>query len=167
MSTSSWSSNPCVLLVRHAKARSRAGWEGDDSRRPLTRGGRAQADQLVQLLSAFSPERVLSSPHTRCHDTVGPLAKSLGLVVETTDALAEGNATSAIDLVRSLAGTRAVACTHGDIVPAVLDSISRKDGVEIPSPALWAKGSVWILEAGDGASFRSAAYVPAPPARPS
>ena len=61
-----------LLVVRHAKARSRAHWLGGEADRPLTSAGRRQARGLAGLLACWQPERMLSSPWARCMQTLGP-----------------------------------------------------------------------------------------------
>ena len=135
-----------VLLVRHATAGDRQAWEGDDRLRPLDERGRRQAAALVGQLADFRVERVLSSPHLRCVQTVEPLARARGLAVEETQALVEGNATRAVALVGELAATDAVLCTHGDLVPPILDAFLPGSHHEQSE-----KGSTWVLElAGPG-----------------
>lgn len=173
-----------LIVVRHASAGSRGSWDGPDHLRPLDRKGRRQAEGLARALSTQKrdqPGAILSSPYVRCYQTVEPLATSLGMSVEEEPALAEGRARDAIRLARSLidagpgpvdpppaeppAGPRPAAalpttvlCTHGDIVPALLDEAAG-DGVEVGPDARWAKGSVWVLE-GRGGRFTAAHYRP-------
>jgi broad specificity phosphatase PhoE len=149
-----------LLIVRHAKARSRSRWEGDDRLRPLTKSGRAQAAGLASVLAPFGPRRVLSSPFVRCIETVEPLASALGLVPEEDEALAEGSIDAAVERVRSLAGEPVALCTHGDVVPAVLDAL--RDALVIPGVPRWEKGSTWVLEANEKGEFLSASYIPPP-----
>src|SRR5437868_1792545 len=73
-----------VFLVRHADAKSRANWPGDDVDRPLTRKGEAQAWGLVDLLHHSRIKRILSSPAVRCIETVKPLASKVGVPVKDT-----------------------------------------------------------------------------------
>src|SRR3984893_7464329 len=80
-----------TYLVRHAKAGSRRDWEGPDECRPLTAAGRLQAAAIAERLRARPVTRLLSSPYLRCVQTLEPLAKELGLVVECDDDLAEGS----------------------------------------------------------------------------
>jgi 8-oxo-dGTP diphosphatase len=103
---------------------------------------------------------VLSSPYVRCVQTVQPLAEAVGLDVEQTPALAEGNAPQAVKLIHELAGTNAALCTHGDVIPTVLQSLEA-EGVQIVSPLEWRKGSTWVLHTDDGSPTR-ATYVPRP-----
>jgi broad specificity phosphatase PhoE len=152
-----------ILLVRHAKASNRYRWEGDDRLRPLTKKGREQASLLVEALAPLAPERILSSPYTRCVQTVEPLGETLGLPIERTEALAEGHTPSALHLLRSLSDQRVVTCGHGDVIPEILWALGDRDGLKLPPDLRWAKGSTWMLE-GAGGRFSSARYLP--PRRP-
>jgi 8-oxo-dGTP diphosphatase len=105
---------PPLLVVRHATAGDRENWDGDDARRPLDKRGRKQAEALVDRLSGFEVERILSSPMDRCVQTVEPLARARGLELETSDELAEGAGAKRVRaLLHDLAGEAAVVCGHG------------------------------------------------------
>ena len=106
-----------VLLVRHAHALARSGWRGDDRDRDLSARGRGQSAALVPILREFKPERILSSPYSRCVDTVVPLATAMGIDVEPDDALAEGAGYDAVRLVRSVGDRVSVLCSHGRCDP--------------------------------------------------
>jgi broad specificity phosphatase PhoE len=152
-----------VLLVRHAKAGDRSSWTGPDEERPLSGKGRRQAGALIDALGDWKPKRVLSSRYARCVETVDPIAKKLGLRVERIDSLVEGAAIRdtlrLIDEV--LADGDAVLCSHGDVIPAVIDALIERDGLELPDEYGWAKGSTWILEGSPG-HVTAARYI-APP----
>jgi 8-oxo-(d)GTP phosphatase len=105
------------VLLRHASAGDRDHWDGPDLLRPLDERGRRQAAELVELLRPFGLRRVVSSPYTRCVDTVAPLAKALGVPLEEDERLAEGAAPGADELLRE---DGVLACTHGDVVVDVL-----------------------------------------------
>lgn len=149
-----------VLLVRHAHAGERGKWRGDDAKRPLDKRGRLQADALIPIVRRYEPVRVLSSPAVRCVETVEPVAESLGLVVERVDDLAEGNSKEAIRMVKGLAKKAwVVLCSHGDVVPDVLDALTA-DGLEgWREVERCQKGSVWVVES-KGGRFTKATYVP-------
>ena len=106
-----------AVLLRHASAGDRSDWDGDDRLRPLDARGRRQALALVELLPPLGIRRVLSSPYTRCAETVEPLAAALGLPLELDDRLVEGAGAAAAEL---LAEDGVVACTHGDVVERLL-----------------------------------------------
>lgn len=151
-----------LYLVRHAKAGSRHQFDGPDHLRPLSKKGRQQADGLVRILADRRVERVLSSPYVRCVETVQPLADKLGLTVEPADALAEGARTrDAMALVRSLAGTDWVACSHGDVIPKILESLAHDDGLPLPQDYPCAKGSTWDVIGNNGRDM-DAHYIPPP-----
>jgi phosphohistidine phosphatase SixA len=150
-----------VVLVRHAQALPRSAWEGDDRERVLSERGRKQSRLLVAALRGYKPRRILSSPYLRCMETVGPLAKELGLEVEPEEALAEACGPDALKLVRSLAAERVVLCTHGDIIPEVLQALSVEDGLALGRNPRFAKSSAWVLDHGKG-RFVKATYVRAP-----
>ncbi|MGI8684635.1 MAG: SixA phosphatase family protein [Acidimicrobiales bacterium] len=156
-----------VLLVRHAVALSRRSWAGDDVERPLDKRGHRQATALVKALEPFDVVRVLSSPAVRCIATVEPLAVARGLEVKPGDELFEGNGRRALALVRSLAesdaggadGPAIVLCSHGDVIPEVLDLLAH-EGADLGPERRSQKGSVWVLHRGPkGVAGR---YLPPP-----
>ena len=122
--------------------------------------GRDQAMRLVALWRDQPLTRVLSSPFVRCVQTVEPLAAALDLDVEETEALAEGHADEALTLIEKLADQDAALCTHGDVIPEVLQSLEAR-GVQILAQWQWRKGSTWVLHSEDG-SLTRATYVPRP-----
>lgn len=122
--------------------------------------GRDQALRLMALWRDQPLGRVLSSPVARCVQTVQPLADALGMNVEEHDALAEGRAADALALIHDLAGEDAALCTHGDVIPQVLQALEAQ-GVQILAEWKWRKGSTWVLHSEDGAFVR-ATYVPRP-----
>ncbi|HLI55427.1 MAG TPA: phosphoglycerate mutase family protein [Actinomycetota bacterium] len=133
-------------LVRHAEAGWRQAWNGQDELRPLTHEGRRQAAGLIGALAGAEVARILTSPFVRCVETVEPLAEARGLPAEAVPELAEGaGPTGAMSLL--LSGP-IVACSHGDVIEAVLDALSgagvrlagRMAGLET------LKGAVWVLE---------------------
>lgn len=147
-----------VVLVRHASAGERGDFDGDDRLRPLDERGRRQSEALAKALAGLPVERILSSPARRCVQTVEPLGQGRGLSVEIIPDLFEGCAEEAVELIRSLAGSDVVACTHGDIVPALLDHVARFDGVRFPPNPRYPKGSAWIL-ASTRSGFSDAEFI--------
>jgi broad specificity phosphatase PhoE len=151
-----------IYLVRHAKAGERGAGDGDDRLRPLSGRGHFQAAELVEVLRDAQFERVLSSPYVRCMETVVPLAGMRGLAIEPSDALAEGAALDEVlALVRKHTGHGAVLCTHGDVMPMLLDYYART-GVDIGPTPQWPKGCTWVLETDPTGEVRSAQYLPPP-----
>src|SRR5262245_59107022 len=103
-------------LIRHAKAGRREDAGPNDRSRPLTRAGEYQARCLVEQFDGQRVERILSSPHLRCRQTVEPLAARRGLSVEIVPCLAEETPTDAVlELVGRLDARATVLCSHGDV----------------------------------------------------
>lgn len=153
-----------LLLVRHAEAESRSAWSDIDVLRPLSPRGRRQAHGLVHVLGdRFPLGRLVVSPSLRCIDTLAPLAALVGLSLEVAAALAEGSdPMSAVALARTALepGAALALCSHGDVIPNVLEVLHAADGLDLgPSPRCQ-KGSTWVVEG--GAVFTTATYIPPP-----
>lgn len=121
---------PPVVLVRHAKAVPRRNWTGDDPLRPLAPAGTRQALSLVPLLATLSPGQVLTSPSTRCVQTIRPFGLAVGIAATPVPALSQeaftDDPSAAPALVESLLAARVpggravVVCTHRPVLDAVL-----------------------------------------------
>lgn len=134
-----------IFLVRHGQAGNRSSWDGDDRDRPLSDRGEAQAEALAELLAGRPIRRVVSSPFTRCQQTVMPLAKRLGLDVEADERLAEGESfVPALALIEQLPDD-SVLCSHGDLVPELIDALVRR-GLEVVGTPDGRKGARWEIE---------------------
>ena len=126
-----------LVVVRHARARKRDKWKGPDPKRPLTRRGIAQAQNLAPVLEAFGVTRLLSSSSTRCLQTVRPHAKIAALAVEERFELSEegfepGTAQALLDeLLRS--GTSSAVCSHRPVLPQLFELLGQSE--EPLSPA--------------------------------
>ena len=148
-----------LYLVRHGAAGDRQSWPGDDSLRPLSRRGEMQAAGLAKTLAEHRIEAIFTSPYVRCVQTVQPLADETGLEIVEHPALAEGEGGKATrDLVRSLIGINAVLCSHGDVIPAVMDWMVNK-GMTLKSDFDCKKGSTWEVTVRGGV-FHKADYLP-------
>jgi 8-oxo-dGTP diphosphatase len=146
-----------VYLVRHAKAGSRSRWEGSDRVRPLTDKGRRQADAIAARLVDAGVERILTSPYTRCWETVQPLASKLGLLVEESPGLEEGQwLTTSLAVFEDACATTAVLCSHGDVIGDLLMHLERS-GVDLGADPKFEKGSIWTFTVDDG-RITGAAY---------
>jgi broad specificity phosphatase PhoE len=151
-----------IYLIRHAKAGDRDTWLDDDRLRPLSGRGHRQSRELIDILADASFERVLSSPFVRCMETVVPIAGVRGRSVEPVEALAEGaRLDDALALVQKHATSGAVMCTHGDVMPMLLDHYAAS-GVEVPSAREWPKGCTWVLDTDATGDVVRARYIPAP-----
>lgn len=120
-----------LLVLRHAKARPRAAWQGADVGRPLADLGRRQARALVPLLQAYDVQRVLTSDAARCTATVQPYAREALIDLESEHALSEDGADPA-GLTRTIrelvsARTRAVVCSHRPVLPELFTALGVPD----------------------------------------
>lgn len=124
-----------VIVLRHAKATPRSDWMGgrtvDDGNRPLLPEGIAQSKELVRLLGAFAPNRVITSPWNRCLNTVSPYATKRKLKIIERSQLSElGNKkgpkrTSNVieDIIDD--GRATVVCSHRPALPTILQAFEK------------------------------------------
>lgn len=123
-----------VVALRHAAATPRSDWNRADHLRPLLPRGKHQARALAGELAAFGVRKIVSSTATRCIQTVKPFAKAADRPIAKTDALSQDAWEDGLDDVRGVvaeriaAGKPAVLCSHGPVLPAVLEEIARATG---------------------------------------
>ena len=150
-----------LYVVRHAHAGSRDQATGPDHERPLSERGWRQAQALVEVLGEAGITRLVSSPYRRCVQTLEPLAGTLGLAVEVDERLAEGTGFApALAVAEELTAAPAVVCSHGDVIPDLLEALVRR-GMELQDPARWPKASTWVLTR-DDEGFVKARFLPPP-----
>lgn len=143
-----------VLLVRHAKAGSRAQWSGDDDLRPLSGTGHDQAEKLRDLLVLFQPDRIVAAPPLRCRDTVAPLARALNLSVDIEPLFSEpgyaSDPAAAVTRLAALAGCGGVTvvCSQGGAIPSMVGALARAADRDLgvdPESVPSRKASTWLL----------------------
>lgn len=152
-----------LYVVRHAHAGRRAGWDGDDDERPLSKKGRRQANAIGARLAAAGVDRLVSSPALRCVQTLEPLADRTGLTVDVDRRLLEGaSGDDALGLAAELSAAHpgAVVCSHGDVIPELLRTL-QAGHTRVADPLLWPKASIWALS-WDGTCWTTARYVSPP-----
>ena len=150
-----------LYLVRHADAGHRRDHDGPDDRRPLSKRGQRQAEGLADALADAGITRLVTSPFLRCYQTLVPLGVRLGVEVEEDERLAEAQgATGALDLATDLRHTTAAFCSHGDVIPDVLDALLGR-GIKLEDELRWQKASTWVLR-WDGDRLAKGRYVPPP-----
>jgi 8-oxo-dGTP diphosphatase len=150
-----------LYLVRHATAGDREKWQGRDEDRSLTKKGWRQAEAIAEQLAGAGIERILSSPYERCLQTVKPLSKLTGAKIEVSPLLAEEpDLDAAYALVDSLVGFNAVICSHGDVIPALINRMMWA-GLSLDSRFYCSKGSIWVVEVDNG-KFTTGHYRPPP-----
>jgi 8-oxo-dGTP pyrophosphatase MutT (NUDIX family)/phosphohistidine phosphatase SixA len=119
-----------VVVARHGRARQRSSWKGDETDRPLTPSGRAQAEALVPVLAAFGVRDVITSRWERCAATVEPYARAADVPpgeAYLSEAEHERSPARVAGGVRGLLESRrdAVLCTHRPVLPTVLDVLGQ------------------------------------------
>lgn len=123
-----------IVALRHAKALSREEWKGKDLARPLSARGRKQADAIVGPLLAFGVRKIISSPATRCMKTVKPLSAAIRRKVNESplisqDAWEEGKSDSRVVIgARVRARKPAVLCSHGPVLPEIMNELALATG---------------------------------------
>lgn len=132
-----------LVVVRHAHARPRSSWTGDDRERPLDARGVRRSREIVPLLDAFGVSRLVTSSSTRCVQTLEPYARAAGLPLRAKGSLTEE--TFAVDpdkAVRRLhktleRGQASALCSHGPVLPALLEELlTHVDTADLPGRAI-------------------------------
>lgn len=139
-----------MLLLRHASAGERLSTASLDRTRVLDRDGRTVAKRLPEAFAGHVIERIVSSPHTRCVDTVMPLARALGLEIDHREELepdAPRRGTLAL-LAELPAGV--LVCTHREVIERLFDG-----------DVTCEKGGTWLLER-RARRWHPSAYLPPP-----
>lgn len=139
-----------MLLLRHASAGERLSSASLDRARRLDRVGRADARMLPEALASIPLDRIVTSPHARCVETVRALGLARGLRVELSDALEPDTPVEEVAAVLDGLPEAALACTHREV-------FERLFGGEVTCE----KGAAWVLERRDGLLV-PAAYLPSP-----
>lgn len=119
-----------LLVIRHARSRSRSSWSKIDPLRPLNPRGDERAEALIPILAAYGVTRVVTSTSVRCLDTVLPYAVTAGKRARLKSGLSEEGFAEQPDrapyhLTRLLErGDAAVVCTHGPVLPVLLERLA-------------------------------------------
>jgi broad specificity phosphatase PhoE len=151
-----------LYVVRHADAGHRSKGDQTDEARHLSERGRRQADGLRDQLADAGITHLLSSPFARCVQTLAPLGERVGVPVDVDPRLAEGQgALGVLALAKELRDTNAVLCSHGDVIPDLLDALVAS-GTRLKDELRWQKASTWVLT-WDGDHLAKGRYV-SPPA---
>lgn len=152
-----------IHLIRHAHAGSRSAWDKADHKRPLSERGQGQARAIAAALADAGIDTLWTSPSVRCQQTLAPMAKELGLEVEVVDVFDEGHdGPPALDALLAAAakGKTVAVCSHGDVIPSVVATATRR-GADLEGPRAISKGGRYVCTVGDEQITRIIA-VPAP-----
>lgn len=119
-----------VIALRHGKAVPASSWMGPDSTRPLERAGIEEAGAAARAIAAYRPTKLISSTAARCVSTIEPLTRLLGLDVKATAAISQDAHEDGVADVRRVVTKRvakretAVLCSHGPVLPEIIDEIA-------------------------------------------
>lgn len=120
-----------LVLIRHAKAKPRSSWTKAEGERPLAATGQRQAAAVQRLLEVWKPQRIVTSPWTRCVATIAPYAKASGAKVKLAEALTEHNhnrspkkTAATVEALFDKQVPIAV-CTHRPALPTVLNQLGQ------------------------------------------
>ncbi|GAA4515392.1 NUDIX hydrolase [Actinoallomurus oryzae] len=145
------------IVLRHTSAGDKRAWDGDDGLRPLDERGRAGAAALAETLAAYGPARVFSSATARCVETVLPYAARMSTDIRTDWAFSMGTPMGASKeaggrFARLIGeGVAALVCTHGELVPELVERACETLGAPAPEDPRLPKGGFWVLHVADGA----------------
>jgi 8-oxo-dGTP diphosphatase len=123
-----------IIALRHGKATPAGDWAGPDATRPLLPRGETQALSIAPGVAAFRPAKLISSTAVRCVATIAPTARITGLDVAQTDVISQDAYTGRGEPVRKSVQKRlekrvtAVLCSHGPVLPQIVDAVVRATG---------------------------------------
>jgi 8-oxo-dGTP diphosphatase len=150
-----------LFLVRHSTAGERRLWNGDDVHRPLSKKGWKQSAAIAKRLAKVSPSNLYSSPYVRCIQTLEPLGELVGVDVEVDQRLCEEEPFEPVLDMLAEVPAHSVLCSHGDIIPAVMQALQRR-GTRFNTPPDWRKATVWIVNRNRKGQIVSATVRPPP-----
>ena len=139
-----------MLLQRHASAGEKLESASRDRARPLDQAGEDVARLLPGALAGYTIERIVSSPHRRCLESVGLLAHARGLEVESREELVpDGGGAETRALLDELPDVTLV-CTHREVFERLFDGRISCE-----------KGGTWVVER-RGSRLVPVKYLPPP-----
>lgn len=171
-----------IELFAHMAAGDRRQWTADQDTRPLSELGQRQGQRLCDELAAEPIDALYSSAALRSRQSIEPLAQRFGLPVtilpglhETEGswlpppawrdrwasneplggAFAAGAGMQALQTMRANHGAgRVAACTHGDILPALIVYLMGAFELDVPAPNATRGGWYTLVLEGDGVHVR-------------
>lgn len=139
-----------MLLLRHASAGERLSSPTADRTRTLDSSGRAVSRRLPGALEGYTVDRIVTSPHARCVETVRPIARARGLEVEYREELAPDASRRAVLALLAELPPTALVCTHREVIERL---VSGQVSCEM--------GGTWLVER-RGRGWAPAAYLQPP-----
>jgi 8-oxo-(d)GTP phosphatase len=123
-----------IIALRHGKATPAENWDGPDSTRPLLQRGIDQSLSVALGIAAYRPAKLISSPAVRCMQTIAPTARVTGLpVTEKVEISQDAYRSDAAAVTKVIAkrlrkGRTTVLCSHGPVLPQLIDAVVRATG---------------------------------------
>jgi phosphohistidine phosphatase SixA len=149
-------------IVRHGKAGDPEKWSGDDRLRPLTKKGKKQAEELVDIFKRLPVSDIYSSDYLRCVQTVEPLAAARRLEIKRSPSLEFGSGLEGLgEFLADRALDDVVLSTHGDIVFELVEDLVAREVINAGEGG-YQKASTWVLEVDEHGVTEKARYLPAP-----
>lgn len=171
-----------VELLAHMDAGDRRQWTTDQDTRPLSELGRRQAQRLCDELAREPIDALYSSAALRSRQSIEALAQRFALPITILPGLHEteggwlpppawrdrwvGNdplggayaAGAGMQALRTIRANhragRVAACTHGDILPALIVYLMGAYGLDVPAPNPTRGGWYSLVLEGDGVKVR-------------
>jgi 8-oxo-dGTP diphosphatase len=126
-----------VIALRHGKAVPPTSWDGPDATRPLLHRGLEQSRNVAPAIAAFAPTKLISSTAARCVSTIEPLAELVSLPIKQSkgisqDAYEDGTASVRKIVAKRMLRQKAVVfCSHGPVLPEIIDEVAGATGTVI------------------------------------
>jgi 8-oxo-dGTP diphosphatase len=141
-----------LVIARHGSAGDRAGWDGDDTMRPLDEVGLEQTRVLTGILAGYDVKAVHSADVARCIDTVAPYAASIGVDVVPEPSMSEAGFDPddllGVDRMVALAaaGVPTVVSSQRPVIPGLIAGVLTALGAAVPPDLSTRKGGFWVLQ---------------------
>lgn len=159
-----------ALVVRHASTGRATSRGPEDDDRPLDQEGRALSRRLASVAACFEPRRLLSAPLLRCHETLGPASRALGIEIEVEPALGERAwAVDPLGALQRVVGRlgeepRSVLCSQGGAIPELLSGLLRRHaletgGISLSGDLSMPKGGWWAIGLEGGAAGPAVSFL--------
>lgn len=126
-----------IIALRHGKAVPPSGWDGPDATRPLLHRGLEQADSVAPAIAAWRPKKLLSSTAARCVSTIDPVAMLTGRPVKLIEGISQDAYEDGTSTVKKIVAKRVerkqtvVLCSHGPVLPDIVDAVARATHTDI------------------------------------
>ncbi|MDX6208137.1 MAG: 8-oxo-(d)GTP phosphatase [Frankiales bacterium] len=141
-----------LVIARHGSAGDRAGWDGDDTMRPLDEVGLEQTRVLTAILAGYDVKAVHSADVARCIDTVAPYAATIGVGVVPEPSMSEAGFDPddllGVDRMVALAaaGVPTVVSSQRPVIPGLIAGVLTALGAAVPPDLSTRKGGFWVLQ---------------------